>query len=550
MRTLPARLARRGGDATDKIYLTIAPADETIHASIGKAGRSMAPSPDTGVLYCDDNLARLRHMPGQSIDLVYLDPPFFSNQVYEVIWGDEAEVRSFEDRWEGGIHHYVDWMRQRITELHRILKPTGTLYLHCDPHASHYLKIMLDDVFGASNFRSEVIWKRSSSHNSANRWAPVHDVIFMYTRGSSYTWNPVFQPLPPETADAWYNNVEEGTGRRYNRADLTAPGVRTGDSGAPWRGIDPGARGRHWAIPGFVQGIVEGLDTLSALDALDAAGRIHWPKKRGGQPMLKRYLAEAKGLPALDVITDIRPLNNATAERLGYPTQKPEELLKRIIEASSSPGDIVLDPFCGCGTTVAVADRLGREWLGIDISPTAMEVMRRRLRKQDPSLAIRMEGLPDTRDALKQLKPFEFQNWVIAQINGTHSPRRVHDMGIDGYSFLAQEPVQVKQSERVGRNVIDNFQTALRRAGADRGYVIAFSFTKGAREEVARAKWEDRLDVVLVKVEQLLQPADRRRGPLFRDQPGDLIDLPLPDIPRKEDRPSPDELVASDRSAS
>lgn len=149
---------------------------------------------ETGVLYRNDNLERLPSLPDGSVDLIYLDPPFFSNRVYEVIWGDEAEVRSFEDRWEGGIQHYIGWMQERVSEMHRVLKSTGSLYLHCDPHASHYLKVMLDQVFGQTMFRSELVWKRTGSHNAARRWGPVHDVLLYYTKSRSYTWNQVHQP--------------------------------------------------------------------------------------------------------------------------------------------------------------------------------------------------------------------------------------------------------------------------------------------------------------------------------------------------------------------
>ena len=223
-------------------------------------------------------------------------------------------------------------------------------------------------MFDARNFRSEVIWKRSSAHSGSKRWSPVHDTLLFYAKGAGHTWNPVHAPLPQETADAWYNNVEAETGRRFNRADLTAPGRRTGSSGAPWRGIDPTTKGRHWAIPRFVKDVVGDLDTQPALDALDAAGRIFWPKARGGIPMLKRYIEEAPGVPPLDVLVDVSPLNNVAAERLGYPTQKPEALLERIISVSSNPGDIVLDPFCGCGTATVAAHRLGRQWIGIDVT--------------------------------------------------------------------------------------------------------------------------------------------------------------------------------------
>ena len=186
-------------------------------------------------------------------------------------------------------------------------------------------------------------------------------------------------------------------GRRFNRADLTAAGVRTGPSGATWRGINPTDKGRHWAIPGFVGKAVAGKSTLEALDALDAAGRIHWPRKAGGMPMLKRYVEESKGVAAQDVITDINPLNNATAERLGYPTQKPEALLDRLILASSNPGDAVLDPFCGCGTAVASAQRLGRRWVGIDITHLATALIKHRLKDafgEDVKKSYEVKGEP------------------------------------------------------------------------------------------------------------------------------------------------------------
>jgi len=248
---------------------------------------------------------------------------------------------------------YLAMMAPRLLELRRVLKPAGTIYLHCDPAASHYLKMLMDAVFGPQRFLSEIIWKRTSAHGSAKRFGPVHDTILFYAKGSDHTWNTQYQPIPQETIDQWYNNIEPGTGKRFNRADLTAAGTRTGPSGSIWRGVNPTAKGRHWAIPGFVGELVAGKSTPEALDALDDAGRLFWPKKAGGIPMLKRYLDESPGTSAQDVITDISPLNNVAAERLGYPTQKPEALLERIVRASSNEGDVVLDPFCGCGTAVA-----------------------------------------------------------------------------------------------------------------------------------------------------------------------------------------------------
>jgi len=194
---------------------------------------------------------------------------------------------------EGDTMAYLVHMAPRLVELHRVLKPTGSLYLHCDPTMSHYLKLLLDAVFGSGNFRNEIIWKRSSAHNSAKRYGPVHDVILFYTRSRHYTWNRVPQPLPPETIEQWYNNVEPDTGRKFKRDDLTAQGIRTGPSGQPWRGINPTDKGRHWAIPGFVGSITAGMAAQQALDALDAAGRIFWPRQADGMPRVKRYLEEA-----------------------------------------------------------------------------------------------------------------------------------------------------------------------------------------------------------------------------------------------------------------
>jgi len=452
----------------------------------------------TGIIYCDDNLNRLQRFRADSVDLIYLDPPFFSNRNYEVIWGDEAEVRSFEDRWKGGIHHYVDWMEQRVEQLHRVLKPTGSLYLHCDPSASHYLKVMLDSVFGMGRFQNEVIWKRFSAKNDPKRFGRSHDAILFYTKSSRYTWNRQYAPFEPDYVAQNYRYVEEGTGRRYRRGDLTAnkPG---GDVDYEWHGARP-YKGRHWAY------------SREKMDQMLAEGRIEFRKT--GMPVFKRYLDEQPGVPLQDVWTDIR-LHAGSKERVGYPTQKPEALLERIITASSNRGDLILDPFCGCGTTLVAAERLHRRWIGIDISLTAVRLMKERLAKL--GVDAQDEGMPTTEGDLRALRPFEFQNWVIQVLHGTHSTKRTGDMGIDGYSFFERLPIQVKQSDKVGRNVVDNFETAIRRDGKHKGYVIAFSFSRGAYEEAARAK-ADGLEIALVRVATLLdsQPEEPPRPGLER----------------------------------
>ena len=496
---------------------------------------SSSPLTDTGVLYRNDNLERLATLPSESVDLIYLDPPFFSNRVYEVIWGEEAEVRSFEDRWEGGIQHYIGWMKERAVELHRVLKSTGSFYLHCDPHASHYLKVMLDGVFGSEHsFRNEVVWKRTTAHSSAKRYGPVHDVILYYGKGPVVTWNPQHTAYSDKYLSSKYRYTEEGSGRVYRLSDLTAAGTRQGSSGQPWRGVDPASSGNHWKF------------TTERLDALDIEGRIYWTKGGRGIPQFKRYLDEMSGVALQDVWTDVDAINSQARERLGYPTQKPEALLERIIAASSNPGDIVLDPFCGCGTTIAVAERLRRRWLGIDISQTAINIMRRRLWNQSRFMPLVVD-MPESIAGLRQLKPFEFQNWVIDTMNGTHSPRKVGDMGIDGYSFFTKDPIQVKQSEHVGRNVVDNFETAMRRGGHDTGYIVAFSFTKGAVEEAARVRTEG-VSIKLVKVTEVLLLAKRPGAQVksLGPQPeGDV--LPLPPTRKPQDLPTAEELISSAR---
>lgn len=491
----------------------------------------MTASPlQTEALYRRDNLAALIELPSDSVDLVYLDPPFFSNRRYEVIWGDEAEVRSFEDRWEGGINHYIGWMRERVRQLHRVLRPSGSLYLHCDPNASHYLKVMLDEVFGIERFRGEVTWLRTTTHNDAKRWSPNADTILYYGKSANVTWNPVHAPQDPAYVASKYR-YKDPDGRRFRLDNMTSPNLRP-NLIYKWRGHEPPRNGWRYS--------------RETMQRLHDEGRIWYPDSKAKRPQLKRYLDEQPGPVVGNVWTDISPLNSRARERLGYPTQKPEALLARIITASSNKGDVVLDPFCGCGTTISVAQQLDRHWVGIDISTTAMDIMRERMSRITDVNSIRWIGMPDTPDQLRQLKPFEFQNWVVRKFAGTHAPRKSGDMGIDGYSFMVGNPIQVKRSDKVGRNVVDNFETAMRRGGHDTGYIVAFSFTRNAFEEVARAKWHDGLDVKLLTVDDLLAPALEDRIPELAS----VTELPMPAARPTNSLPSADELVASDLRAS
>ena len=451
---------------------------------------------ETGVLYKGDNLRRLAQFPDDCIDLIYLDPPFFSNRNYEVIWGEEAEIRSFVDRWQGGIKHYTDWMKNRLVEIHRILKPTGSLYLHCDPTASHYLKVMLDQLFERSDggFRSEIIWKRNSAHNDTKQGrrlhGHIHDVILFYTKGEEWTWNPIYTPYSQDYIDSFYKHVEPETGRRYRLSDLTGPGgASKGNPKYEVMGVT-----RYWRY------------SEERMQELIDQGRVI-QKKPGAVPAYKRYLDEMPGVPLQDVWTDVGPLPSRGAERENYPTQKPESLLERIIESSSDPGQIVLDPFCGCGTTIAVAQQLQREWIGIDVSQKAVSIMKARVDRLGANAKV--VGLPKSLADLKKLGHIEFENWVVDRVGGQRSAKKSRDGGIDGWSFFERLPIQVKQHKKpVGREYIDKFETAIERSGKHMGYFVAFEFTKDAYEEAARSREVGRNAVVLVRVEDVLKFAD------------------------------------------
>lgn len=429
---------------------------------------------ETETLYCEDNLLVLRDgMPDECVDLIYLDPPFFSNRHYEVIWGDEAEVRSFDDRWKGGVREYVGWMRDRVVEMHRVLKSTGSLYLHCDPAASHHLKLLLDGVFGPNQFRNEIIWKRTpfsgSSKARAQQLPRSHDVIFFYSKGDTWTWNGPTQPYTAEYLKRFKWDDDDGRGP-YRKTLLKTYSQAT-------------------------------------FERLKADNRLIEPVRQGANYSYKQYLAESSGRRQIDdVWTDINALNPAAKERWGYPTQKPEALLARIIAASTNRGDVVLDPFCGCGTSIAVAQQLQRKWVGIDISPQAVRIMKQRVDSFGANA--REIGLPRTIEDLRALGPFEFQNWVIDSVGGMRRQKRSGDLGIDGYSYLLRCPIQVKRSEKVGRNVVDNFETAIERDGKDMGYIVAFSFTRDAYDEAARSREVGKTQVHLVPVADLLEFRD------------------------------------------
>ena len=416
---------------------------------------------DTRVIYCGDNIDRLPQIPNESVDLIYIDPPFNSNRNYEVFWGETREKRAFEDRHES-TQAYIDYMRPRCVELARVLKKTGSFFYHCDWHACHYIKVMLDQIFGQSNFRNEIVWCYTGPGSPGMRqFMRKHDNIFWYSNGPTWTFNADDVRIP--------------------HSEKTVENYKTGLSG-------------------------------SGFDADDH--KIH---EKGKVPEDWWQMA-------------IAPRGK---EYLGYPTQKPIKLLDRIITASSNKNDVVLDAFCGCGTAIVSAQKLGRQWIGIDISPTSCRVMAHRMRKDcglpdDEQLwkigrGFVMRNLPWTEKRLRELPPFEFENWAVVALGGVKNKAQVGDKGIDGRIFpvsalddprqtkLDELPLnerfyamQVKQKEKAGRPDIDAFETAMRRAKCEKGFFVSFDYSSDAMYEIDRFFREEHRIVIPLTVEEIL----------------------------------------------
>lgn len=482
-------------------------------------------------LYFGDNLDVLREsIKDESVDLIYLDPPFNSNATYNVLFStpkghqSDAQIAAFDDTWHWGAQAlaaftalmqqsntgvaevvralqtvlgkndmmaYLSMMAIRLLELHRVLKPTGSLYLHCDPTASHYLKIVLDQVFGAENYRSEITWKRTTAHSSAKRYAPIHDTIFYYSKGDSPVWNEPRSNYADEYLDRYYK-YDDGDGRLYWRADITGAGIRTGDSGKPWRGRDPTAINRHWALPLAVLADLAGVDEAKAmtaqekLDLLDRHGLIYWPKG-DGMPQYKRFRDQLRGVSVGDIWDDIDRINPVGSERLGYPTQKPLALLERIIAASSSEGDTVLDPFCGCGTAVHAAEKLKRKWIGIDVTHLAISLIEKRMKDAFPGITFEVHGTPKDFDGAKDLAArdkYQFQWWACSLVNAQPymGKKKGADTGIDGLIYFQDDDkspkkivVSVKGGENVTVAMVRDFAHVVDREKAAMGFFVTLT---------------------------------------------------------------------------
>lgn len=532
-------------------------------------------------LYYGDNLGVLREsIADASVDLIYLDPPFNSNASYNVLFkgpagkDSAAQIEAFDDSWhwtdaaedafqqvrrgpnaaaatmltamrtflgENDMMAYLAMMAVRLLELHRVLKPTGSLYLHCDPTASHYLKILLDAVFGARSFRNEVSWRRQSAHNDAaqgrTQYGNVRDIIFFYTKSQEWNWNWLYTNYDEEYVRKFYRHVEPETGRRYRLGDITAPG-----------GASPQKRNPHYEFLGVTR---YWRYSEKRMKELYEEGRIIQTNP-GRVPQFKRYLDEQKGVALQNDWTDIKPLHASHREKLGYPTQKPVALLERIVAASSNPDDVVLDPFCGCGTTVHAAEKLGRQWIGIDVTHLAIGLIEKRLRDAFPQVAFTTHGVPQdlagARDLARRGRDdpnyyFEFEKWALSLIAAQpgNLSKKGADRGIDGniwFGKTGRAIVSVKAGNTVGVSMIRDLRGVIEREGAEIGILLSLTPPKKTMIAEAAAAGQHELDgfapvprLQIVTIEDALALRDRavqlpaRRDDAFKraakeDDPG------------------------------
>lgn len=542
----------------------------------------------TNRLFYGDNLDVLRHsVPSSSVDLVYLDPPFNSQANYNVLFREQsgdraaAQIRAFEDTWrwdeaavrafketveEGGnvaellsgmrqflgdndLLAYLAMMAPRLLELHRVLRDTGSIFLHCDQVAGHYLKLLLDAVFGAEMFRNEVIWRRTGSNSAAKRFGPLHQSIFYYTKTDEAPFYPLQVPYTKAYVSEHF--TQEDARGRYQPVSLTGPGTRQGESGQAWGGHDPTDSGRHWQPASYLYSKYRELAgeelsqyaLLDRLTKLDEVGLIHWPKKKEGVPRYKYYLHDAPGTNLQDlwgyqpgtegvlhgtdegIDADVKWLGAHDAERLSYPTQKPEGLLNRIIRCATQPGDVVLDPFCGCGTTVVVAHQLRREWVGIDITHLAIGLMKHRLKDtfgDDVEAEYEVHGEPvDVQGArfLAEGDRYQFEWWALGLVGARRNEKKGADKGVDGVIWFHDEAgrsqkvvLQVK-SGKVGTPVLKEFRQTMEAQSAVIGVFLTLEEpSKPMRAEAAEAGtytsgWGTHPKIQLLSIAELLEGA-------------------------------------------
>lgn len=511
-------------------------------------------------LYYGDNLAVLREsIADESVDLVYLDPPFNSNANYNIFFkgpsgkSSNAQIEAFDDTWHWGeeaeraysevlespntqaaellqavrsflgesdLMAYLSIMTIRLIELYRVLKPNGSLYLHCDPTASHYLKIVLDVVFDPTMFLNEIIWRRTGSHNSARRYGPIHDTILFYAKGKSYTWNRTYAPYLKGYVEGYFNKRDERG--IFRSQTLTGSDTRNGKSGEPWREHDVTSKGRHWAFPSALAEEL-GIENLSTHEKLEFLLQENYLASTvDGLPEYRQYLHLSKGTQRQDIWAyqpytsgclegtnecidaDVKWLGKRGGdERLGYPTQKPVALLERILSASSNEGDVVLDPFCGCGTTVHAAQKLNRQWIGIDVTHLAISLIERRLKDAFPGIAFEVHGTPKDLESAHDLArrdKYQFQWWAVSMVGARPygGKKKGADGGIDGILFFRGEKgtekalVSVKGGENVGVGMVRDLIAVVEREKAALGVLISLALpTKPMEKEAIAAGFFD-----------------------------------------------------------
>ena len=509
-------------------------------------------------LFYGDNLPVMREsLKDESVDLIYLDPPFNSKRGYNLLFktpkgqDNDAQIEAFEDTWHWGqeaerefdevLHQprtdiaelirslrsflgendvmaYLTMMATRLIELSRVLKPTGSLYLHCDPTASHYLKLVLDGVFGKDNFRNEIIWKRSYGHGDSQRtMGKSHDVIFFYSKTDDYVLNRFYHDHNPKYVEDFFKHTDDrGT---YKLENLTSPNTRINLT-YDYKGYPAPVKG--WRV------------NLDKMKELDADNRLHFPNKKDGRIMRKVYLHELGGQPMTDIWTDIKLLSAHDQERLGYPTQKPQALLERIISAGSNEGDTVLDPFCGCGTAVHAAQKLNRKWIGIDITCLAIALIEKRLKSAFGADCIfEVHGTPKDLESAKDLArrdKYQFQWWAVSLVEAQPfgGKKKGSDTGIDGLKFFQDIDqkdarkiiVSVKGGENIKADDIRSLMAVREREGAAIGLFISLTeSTKGMKGDAASAGFYESPNgkkyprIQLLTIECLLNKSERAEHP-------------------------------------
>jgi site-specific DNA-methyltransferase (adenine-specific) len=524
-------------------------------------------------LFYGDNLDILRgYFIDECVDLIYLDPPFNSNRNYNVLFKDEqgldseAQIIAFEDTWHWGVETehtyfhlithgpdtivgmiaafrnfigtnqmmaYLVMMTVRLIELHRVLKPTGSLYLHCDPTASHYLKIILDAIFGPRSYRNEVVWKRQSAHSDAkSKFADVSDIILFYAKSKSASFTPQYIPHDPKYLENFYRFDDQDGRGTYTLGDMASPNPRP-HMMYEWLGFPCPQKGWRYQ--------------RETMQKLHDEKRIWYPTKKDGtfdttkRPRLKRYLAEQEGSIITNIWTDIQPLHDVAAERLGYPTQKPLALLERIIQTSSNPGDVVLDPFCGCGTAIAAAQKLDRKWIGIDITHLSIALQKYRLQEMFPGIKLQVIGEPEDIGSARQLAQddrYQFQWWALSLVRakplggqeGSKTGKKGSDKGIDGLINFVDDAsgkskrviIQVKSGHVKSGDIRDLVGTVQREQAALGVFITLEPPTREMKIEAASAGFyhspgwgKDYPRIQILTIEELLHHAEVKMPPQY-----------------------------------